>query len=89
MTPMRAENLKQFVGAVGVYGDMNDILIDNMASFKGFVEEVEPEVLAAARAQDRETLREGNKQFWENFRVGPSCIPISNAHARTCTAETF
>lgn len=65
----RAENLKEFVGAVGVWGDMNEILIDNMNSYKGFVEQVDPEELAAARAKDRETLKEGNRQFWEKYRV--------------------
>ena len=48
---------------------MNEILIDNLANYKSFVETTNPEELAVARAKDRETLRDGNKQFWENFRV--------------------
>ena len=57
-----------------MWGDMNHILIDNMNVYKSFVEHVDPVELKAARERDRETLREGNREFWEDFRVRPGAV---------------
>lgn len=68
------ENLREFVGKVGVWGDMNDILIENMDTYKGFVEGADPEALAEARAEDRETMREGARTFWEQYRKDAAAV---------------
>jgi hypothetical protein len=64
--------LKTFVGPVGLYGDVNDILKDNLAAYKQFVETVDVEALREARSQDREGLRNVTLMREEEF-------PVSNA----------
>ena len=60
------------MGPVGMYGHMNDILVENMAMFKKFAEGVELEEVQTARAEDRAAMAEDSKAFWEEFWVRPA-----------------
>ena len=64
-----AEPLRDFVGPVGMYGHMNDILVENMAMFKAFAEGAELADVQTARAEDRAAMAEDSKAFWEEFWV--------------------
>ena len=81
MVLVLAEPLRDFVGPVGMYGHMNDILVENMGMFKTFAEGVELADVQAARAEDRADMAEDSRAFWKQFRVRcRACSP----HRRLC-----
>ncbi|BDA47792.1 hypothetical protein COCOBI_11-0490 [Coccomyxa sp. Obi] len=53
------EQLRQYVGPVGVWGDINDILQENLEVMKDFVEEVDVDELDKVRALDKNVMDEG------------------------------
>ena len=86
---MPTEPLRDFVGPVGMYGHMNDILVENMALFKTYAEGVELADVQAARAEDRADMAEDNRAFWQQFRVRtPRMSRLQTSWAGLCCAAS-
>lgn len=66
------EMLQTFVGPVGLYGDVNDILKENMQAYKLFCENVDVAALKEARVSDRESMSTHSDEFKAEFEVGPN-----------------
>ncbi len=64
-----AANLKDFVGVVGVYGHVNDILGDNMLAYASFVEHNELADIQKARSEGRAAAADSLKESWATYDV--------------------
>ena len=65
----RAVNLKDFVGKVGVYGDVNDSLTASMGAFAQFVEENDLEEIKRVRTEGRAHAAEKMEEMWATYDV--------------------
>ncbi|CAL8469745.1 g9287 [Coccomyxa elongata] len=92
------EQLRQYVGPVGVWGDINDILQENLEVMKEFVEEVDVDELDKVRALDKGVMDEGvsdtnqifgllNQQLKEEGVKPGEGSPAARAEMREMLAE--
>lgn len=58
-------NLKDFVGRVGVYGDVNDRLVNSMRIFALFVEQNDLEEIKRVRTEGRELAAKHMEGLWK------------------------
>ena len=77
-----AVNLKDFVGKVGVYGDVNDSLTASMGAYARFVEENDLEEIQRVRAEGRKHAAESMEEMWATYDV--SCASPGSPHSRAC-----
>lgn len=77
--------LEGYIGPLGVYGDVQDMLQYCMEQYKGFVEEQDLDVAQDARAEDREhikyTVDETNKAVDVTPPLPP--LPPPSTHIQT------
>eukprot|EP00891_Asterochloris_glomerata_P008244 jgi/Astpho2/8244/Aster-x1503 len=62
------EPLKDYVGPIGLYGHVNDILKENMSQMKSFIEKTDLEGLQQARQEDHEGMLQFNKTMMDFVR---------------------
>ena len=66
-----ADNLLEFVGALGVYGDVNDLLADSMLLYAQFCEQQDLEEVGEVRRRGRAEAVQAMKQVSDNYHVRP------------------
>lgn len=81
-----AANLKEFVGKVGVYGDMNDILTHSMRLFAGFVESNDLEEIRHVRAEGRALAEKNLGELWEGYEVSSMLGHSDTVRRNRCRA---
>lgn len=66
--------MKDFVGVIGVYGHVNDILGENMLDYAAFVEKNDLADIKKARAEGRKTASEAVEENWAAHDVSASLL---------------
>ncbi len=66
-----ADNLLEFVGALGVYGDVNDLLADSMLLYAQFCEQQDLEEVGEVRRRGRADAVQAMKEVSDNYHVRP------------------